>query len=83
MESIELALDKLYSDIGIQKALNYLVVVGDTKTYDHLVQLKNDFSRKAEIAFTIYRRLACFEKLSVDAYANLSEYRCIFSIKVF
>ena len=42
-ETIKLTLDKLYGNLGIQKALNYLVVVGDAKTYDHLVQLKNDY----------------------------------------
>ena len=47
-ETIKLTLDKLYSDLGIHKTLNYLVVVGDAKTYDHLVQLKNDFPEKLE-----------------------------------
>ena len=47
METIELTLDKLYSDIGIKKALHYLVEVGDTKTYDHLSQLKKDFFQKS------------------------------------
>ena len=47
-ETIKLTLDKLYSDLGIHKTLNYLVVVGDAKTYDHLVHLKNDFPEKLE-----------------------------------
>ena len=45
-ETIKLTLDKLYNDLGIEMALNYLVVVGDAKTYDHLVQLKNGFQDK-------------------------------------
>ena len=47
-ETMKLTLDKLYSDIGIHKTLNYLVVVGDAKTYDHLVHLKNEFPDKLE-----------------------------------
>ena len=42
-EDLKLTLDTLYSDLGIHKILNYLVVVGDAKTYDLLVHLKNDF----------------------------------------
>ena len=42
-ETIKLALNKLYNDLGVHKKINYLVVVGDGKTYDHLVQLKNEF----------------------------------------
>ena len=45
-ETIKLTLDKLYSDLVINKTLNYLVVVGNAKTYDHLVHLKNDFAEK-------------------------------------
>ena len=47
-ETMKLTLDKLYSDLAIHKTLNYLVVVGDAKTYDHLVQLKNEFPDKLE-----------------------------------
>ena len=43
IETIKLTLDKLYSDLVINKTLNYLVVVGNAKTYDHL---KNDFPEK-------------------------------------
>ena len=41
-ETILLTLNKLYHDLGVHKQINYLVVVGDGKTYDHLIQLKNE-----------------------------------------
>ena len=41
-ETILLTLNKLYNDLGIHRRINYLVVVGDGKTYDHLIQLKNE-----------------------------------------
>ena len=47
-ETMKFTLDKLYTGVGIHKTLNYLVVVGDAKTYDHLVSLKNEFPDKLE-----------------------------------
>ena len=47
-ETMKFTLDKLYTDVEIHKTLNYLVVVGDAKTYDHLVSLKNEFPEKLE-----------------------------------
>ena len=35
-------LNKLYNDLGVHRRINYLVVVGDGKTYDHLIQYKNE-----------------------------------------
>ena len=41
-ETILFTLNKLYNDLGVHRRINYLVVVGDGKTYDHLIQLKNE-----------------------------------------
>ena len=40
---MKLTLSKLFEDLGVHKLINYLVVVGDGLTYDHLVKLKNKF----------------------------------------
>ena len=39
-ETILLTLNKSYNDLGVHRRINYLVVVGDGKTYDHLNKVK-------------------------------------------
>ena len=42
-ETMENVLERLYATMGLNSHLKYLVVVGDGKTYDHLLKLKTEY----------------------------------------
>ena len=42
-ETMENVLERLYAIMGLNSHLKYLVVVGDGKTYDHLIKLKTEY----------------------------------------
>jgi hypothetical protein len=42
-ETIQLVLDQLYTTMGIGTLIKHLLVVGDGKTYDHLIKLKEQY----------------------------------------
>lgn len=45
---MENMLHRIYKDMGIGKHLEHVVVVGDGKTYDYLVQLKLEYQTGLE-----------------------------------
>ena len=45
-DTIKMTLNKLHIELGIGKRINYLVVVGDGKTYDYLIKLKKEFGNE-------------------------------------
>ena len=47
-DTIRNILYKLYHEMGIHKRINYLVIVGDGKTYDHLISIKNELGNELE-----------------------------------
>ena len=47
-DTIKNVLDQLYIEMGVNIRIKYLVVVGDGKTYDHLVALKKQYQSDLE-----------------------------------
>ena len=72
-ETIKNILYKLYHELGIKKRLNYLVIVGDGKTYDHLVSFKNEFT--SELSWLIpfpgdWHILKNYQSIIMKIYAD-------------